>query len=150
MKGIQQILTTLVQDYSVLPIVAIGNDGPGHTRAPAHYPETLSVGAVDRTLASATFSGGGYSPMRTSIEPDLVGFGIDIFSSLERTIDGQSIYAMGNGTSMAAPYVAGIAALAASADPTRQGEKLREYLLSTALPLDEPNDRVGSGLARFV
>ena len=149
-KGIQQILTTLVQDYNVLPIVAIGNDGPGQMRTPAWYPEILSVGAVDRQLAATNFSGGGRSPILTEIEPDIAGFGVDIYSSLERTIDGQSSYAMATGTSMAAPYVAGIAALAASADPTLQGEKLRQYLLTNALPLDAAHDRVGAGLARFV
>jgi len=149
-KGIQQILTTLVQDYNVLPIVAIGNDGPGEMRAPAWYPETLSVGAVNRQLVATDFSGGGQSPILTEVEPDIAGFGVDIYSSLERTIDGTSSYAMANGTSMAAPYVAGIAALAASADPTLQGEKLRQHLLSNALPLEAPHDRVGVGLARFV
>ncbi len=149
-KGIQQILTTLVHDYNVLPIVAIGNDGPGQMRAPAWYPETLSVGAVDRQLAVTEFSGGGRSPLLTEVEPDIAGFGVDIYSSLERTIDGQSSYAIATGTSMAAPYVAGIAALAASADPTLQGEKLRQHLLTNALPLDAPPDRVGVGLARFV
>lgn len=149
-KGIQQILHTLVYDYNVLPIVAIGNDGPGYTRAPAYYPETLSVGAVDRQLQPASFSGGGRSPLLTEVDPDIAGLGVDIFSSLERTIDGHSLYALTSGTSMAAPYVTGVAALAASADNTLQGEKLRNHLLQTAFPLTAPNDRVGVGLARFV
>ncbi|MEZ4615744.1 MAG: hypothetical protein R2867_09600 [Caldilineaceae bacterium] len=46
--------------------------------------------------------------------------------------------------------MAGIAALAASADPTLQGLALRRHLLEHALPLDAPHDRVGVGLARFV
>lgn len=149
-KGVQQILNTLVHDYNVLPIVAIGNDGPGYTRAPAYFPETLSVGAVDRQLISARFSGGGRSPLLTEVDPDIAGFGVDIYSSLERTIEGDSIYALASGTSMAAPYVTGIAALTAAADPTLQGEALRAHLLKNALPLDEPDDRVGAGLARFV
>lgn len=149
-KGIQQILTTLVQDYNVLPIVAIGNDGPGRMRAPAWYPETLSVGAVDHELATAGFSGGGRSPLLTEFEPDIVGYGVDILSSFERTIEGRSMYAVASGTSMAAPYVTGIAALTASADPALQGEALRQRLIADALPLDAPYDRVGAGLARFV
>ncbi|MCB0187165.1 MAG: S8 family serine peptidase [Caldilineaceae bacterium] len=149
-RGIQQILTTLVRDYNVLPIVAIGNDGPGRMRAPAWYPETLSVGAVDHELRIAGFSGGGRSPLLTEIEPDIVGYGIDILSSYERTIAGQSTYAVASGTSMAAHDVAGIAALTASADKTLQGEALRQQLLANALPIDAPHDRVGAGLARFV
>lgn len=149
-RGIKQILTRLVQEYDVLPVVAIGNDGPGRMRAPAWYRETLSVGAVDQTLNPAAFSGGGRSPLFTEIEPDLVGLGVDIFSSLERTIDGTSVYARASGTSMAAPYVVGIAALAASAEPTLQGGRLRDYLVTNALPLNAPHDRVGAGLARFV
>ncbi|MCB0124872.1 MAG: S8 family serine peptidase, partial [Caldilineaceae bacterium] len=66
------------------------------------------------------------------------------------TIAGQSTYAVASGTSMAAPYVAGIAALTASADKTLQGEALRQQLLANALPIDAPHDRVGAGLARFV
>ena len=54
-----------------------------------------------------------------------------------------------SGTSMATPYVAGIAALCASADANLQGKALRQHLLNTALPLQAPTDRVGAGLARF-
>lgn len=149
-RGIQQILKTLVIDYNVLPIVAVGNDGPGRLRTPANFPETLSVGAVDRALALAPFSGGGRLPPAPAIEPDLVGYGVDILSSLERQVDGRSVYALASGTSMAAPYVTGIAALAASADPTLQGDKLRHYLLNHALPIAEGRERTGAGLARFV
>ncbi len=149
-RGIQQILNTLLFDYNVLPIVAIGNDGPGRMRAPAYYPESLSVGAVDRDHNPAPFSGGGQSPVAPILEPDLVGYGVDILSSLERQIDGRSVYALASGTSMAAPYVTGIAALTAAADPTLQGEKLRQHLLTHALPIAGDRDRVGVGLARFV
>ena len=45
-RGFQQILTTLIDDFDVLPIVAVGNDGPGSLRVPAAFPGTLSVGAV--------------------------------------------------------------------------------------------------------
>ena len=93
---------------------------------------------------------GGRSPILTETEPDIAGYGVDILSSYERTIEGESIYAVASGTSMAAPYVAGIAALTASADPTLQGEALRQRLITNVLPLDAPFDRVGAGLARFV
>ncbi|MXV82003.1 S8 family serine peptidase [Candidatus Poribacteria bacterium] len=54
-----------------------------------------------------------------------------------------------SGTSMAAPYVAGIAALYASTDTKLQGKALRQHLINTTLPLQASADRVGAGLARF-
>lgn len=71
-------------------------------------------------------------------------------SSLERDIQRRSLYTRMSGTSMAAPYVAGIAALIASAHSGLQGAALRQRLLETALPLSAPAERVGAGLARFV
>ena len=81
--------------------------------------------------------------------PDAAGYGVDVLSSLERDVDRNSRYANKSGTSMAAPYVAGIAALYAQADPTLQGERLRRKLLDTAAPLGAPADRVGVGLVRW-
>jgi subtilisin family serine protease len=150
LKGLKQILTTLVVDFDVLPIVAVGNDGPDTMRAPAYFTESMSVGAVDALLRPAIFSGGGISPITRQVEPDIVGYGIDIISSLERDIHNRSIYARMSGTSMAAPYVTGIAALVASANPHLRGASLRQYLTSQALNLNLPAERVGVGLARFI
>jgi subtilisin family serine protease len=149
LKGLKQILSTLVVDFDVLPIVAVGNDGPGTMRAPAYFTESMSVGAVDFSLHSAAFSGGGISPVTQQVEPDIAGYGVDIISSLERDIHNRSIYARMSGTSMASPYVTGIAALVAAANPQLRGVSLRQYLTSQALHLEFPTDRVGVGLARF-
>jgi subtilisin family serine protease len=146
--GVQRILTTLVE-LEVLPVVAVGNDGPGAIRAPAYYTESLSVGAVDYDLQPAAFSGGGISPITQQPEPDIAGFGVDVLSSLEREIDGRSVYAAMSGTSMAAPYVTGIAALIAASDPCMHVADLRQCLLDRALPLVAPPERVGAGVARF-
>jgi subtilisin family serine protease len=148
--GIRTLISTLVEDFDVLPVVAIGNDGPGKMRAPGHFPETLSVGAVDFNHEPPDFSGGGHSPTGGEIQPNIAGYGVDIFSSLERDKNNRSSYTYMSGTSMATPYVAGIAALYASADPTLYGNALREHLLDTALPLQASADRVGAGLARFI
>lgn len=148
--GIRELISTLVEDFNVLPIVAIGNDGPGNICAPGYFPETLSVGAVDFDSEPAWFSGGGLSPIGEEIQPNIAGYGVNIFSSLERDKNNRSLYKDMSGTSMATPYVAGIAALYASADTKLQGEALRRHLIDTALPLQAPEDRVGAGLARFI
>ena len=149
MIGIRRFILTLVEDFDVLPVVAIGNEGPGSVRAPGYFPEVLSVGAIDSHHKPAGFSGGGLSPIDGEVQPNIAGYGVDIFSSLGRDINNRSLYKYMSGTSMATPYVAGIAALYASVDAKFQGKRLRQHLLNTALPLQAPTDRVGAGLARF-
>ena len=149
-QGLQKVLSTLLDEFHVLPICAVGNEGVNSVRAPAYFSDTLSVGAVDWNLEVAGFSGGGKSPLTSEIEPNLVGYGVDVLSSFERTIYNRSLYRKMSGTSMAAPYVTGIAALHAAQDPGLQGRALWEHLVKTALPLDAPPDRGGAGLARFV
>ena len=147
--GLQQILSTFLA-RGILPIVAIGNEGPGTPCAPGYFPETLSVGAVDFQHEPAGFSGGGTSPLDGETQPNIAGYGVGILSSSERDMNNRSCYTRMDGTSMATPYVAGIAALYASADATLSGEGLRQHLLNTALPLQAPQERVGAGLARFL
>ncbi len=149
-QGLQKVLSTLLDEFHVLPICAVGNEGVNSVRAPAYFGDTLSVGAVDWDLQVPAFSGGGKSPLTREIEPNLVGYGVDVLSSFERTIYNRSLYRKMSGTSMAAPYVTGIAALHAAQDPGLQGRALWDHLVKTALPLDAPPDRGGSGLARFV
>ena len=146
----RKVLRILSDDFGVLTVVAIGNDGAGKMRAPGTYPECLAVGAVDYQLQAADFSGGGISPVTGKPKPDIAGIGVDVVSSFERTMSNRSRYVRMSGTSMASPYVAGIAALYASSLPEMQGQDLRRRLLSSALPLKEHADRVGAGLARFV
>ncbi|MBN1660513.1 MAG: S8 family peptidase [Anaerolineae bacterium] len=148
MQGMQLILETLVVDFDVLPIVAIGNDGAGIVRAPGYFPEALSVGAVGVDLQPAWFSGSGLSPLTQQPEPDIAGYGVDVLAALERNAGGHSIYAVKSGTSMAAPYVTGIAALVAQKYPGLQGLALKQHLLDHALPLPQGGSRVGAGLAR--
>lgn len=148
-NGMKLVIGTLVNDFDVLPVIAIGNDGPNKMRLPGSFSEVLAVGAVDASHLPANFSGGGIAPETGETKPDVVGYGVEVVSSLERTIEKRSVYARMSGTSMATPYVAGIAALTAQAHPGVHGLALRQYLIDHALPLSAPSDRVGAGLARF-
>lgn len=149
MLFIRQLLTTLV-GLDVLPVVAIGNDGPDTVRAPGYFPECLAVGAVDHDLQPANFSGGGMGPPPFDARscPDVVGFGVEILSAYERHSDGTSWYLSQSGTSMATPYASAIASLVAARTGLR-GAQLRNHLVDSALPLQHPPARVGSGLVRY-
>jgi subtilisin family serine protease len=122
-------------------IIAVGNEGSGTAGSPGNDIFSLSVGATDYRDRSAGFSGG-----RTQIvykseymapedlpipysKPDLSAPGVAIVSSVP---DGK--WQAFNGTSMAAPHVAGVAALLLSATNLPQvspGE--RAFLISDLL-----------------
>ena len=85
-----------------------GNAGPdsGTVGSPASLPEAFAVGATDARDSIASFSARGPSPWG-EIKPDVSAPGVDIRSS----IAGGTYEGGWNGTSMAAPHVAGLAAL---------------------------------------
>lgn len=147
LRALRILLRTLVQ-ANVLPVVAIGNEGPGTFGYPGAFKEVLSVGAVDFEENVASFSGDGKPPDEGVTKPDVVGYGVGVYSSLERNYAGDSIYKRENGTSMATPYVSGIAALYRCQQPTLMAKDIWQKLLDTARPLT-PKNRTGAGLATF-
>jgi subtilisin family serine protease len=144
LRVMRTILRTLVKS-NVLPVVAIGNEGPGSFRYPGALPDVLGVGAVDYQGKIATFSGSAAQPPK----PDLVGYGVGVYSGVERDYAGRSVYQRFNGTSMATPYVAGIASLYRCRQPNRTVHEIIQLMKDSALPLSEPPELVGAGLARF-
>ncbi|MFF4119365.1 S8 family peptidase [Streptomyces sp. NPDC001714] len=82
--------------------VAAGNDGlPAARYSPADVPQALTVGATDRTDTRPGFSNYG-------ADVDLFAPGVAITSDSSASDTGRATY---SGTSMAAPHVAGAAAL---------------------------------------
>ncbi|TCN35223.1 type VII secretion-associated serine protease mycosin [Kribbella orskensis] len=90
---------------NVVVVVAAGNDGDDTPQYPAAYPEVVAVGATDSAGDLTDFSSWG-----DWIDVAAPGFGV--VSAY------QDSYAVGDGTSFAAPIVSGVAALVRTAFPS--------------------------------
>lgn len=118
---------------------------------PGTAEKAITVGAYDAYLDYyADFSGRGFTGAFGRVKPELAAPGVNITT----TAVGGGYTAM-SGTSFAAPFVAGSAALlmeygiVRNRDPYLYGDKLKAYLLSGARPLrgigTYPDIRVGFG-----
>ena len=122
----------------VLVVVSNGNSGAAGcnsvTLAPATMAGGLAVGAYQATGEVARFSSRGPSPMGGVIKPDVVAPGVDILSA---AVGNRNAYRLASGTSMAAPHVAGAAALLISAAPYLRGNvaEIEAILRQTARPM---------------
>ena len=114
-------------------VFAAGNTGPtpGSSVSPGNYPESLAIGAVNDLFQVPIFSARGPSACDGRIYPDLVAPGVTI-QAPDLTGGGLFPNALQtvNGTSFAAPHLAGVMALLLS-DPARPAPSLIE--LETAL-----------------
>lgn len=126
-------------EAGILFVAAAGNDGSNNDSRP-HYPSNydlpnvISVAALDRNDQLASFSNFGVKTVHVAAP------GKDILSTW--LADG---YREASGTSMATPYVSGIAALIIANEPKITMAKLRERLLNSADKLDSLQGKVLSG-----
>ncbi|GIH29311.1 type VII secretion-associated serine protease [Acrocarpospora phusangensis] len=109
---------------SVVLIASAGNDGDGANRRnfPAGYPGVIAVGAVDERLRCAPFSN--RHDFLSVVAP-----GTGIVSA-----DGPGSYVVADGTSSAAAFVAGIAALVRSRYPALTAMEVRQAIQDGARP----------------
>ena len=107
-------------------VTAAGNDGSGNPSYPAYYDNCIAVAATDSTDGKASFSNHGFWV-------DVAAPGVDIYSTLPNHKHqlGQRNYGILSGTSMAAPHVAGVAALVWSTEYGTDNETVRDRIEST-------------------
>ena len=106
----------------VLVIAAAGNERDSNAGYPAAYPEVLAVSATQSSYRFAS----GFSNHGPQIEISAPG------DYIYSTINGGNRYGYMTGTSMAAPNVAGVAALIKGNNPSLSMQQVRERLLTTA------------------
>ena len=110
--------------------------------SPANAPAVMSVAALDQKLAVAQFSCGGLN--KDGGEVDLAAPGVNVFSSMLHPKDYLSYW----GTSLACPYVSGVAALWAETDPDLRGKKLWDRVVAHARDVQLPARDAGAGLVQ--
>ncbi|TQL70275.1 subtilisin family serine protease [Nocardioides albertanoniae] len=132
----------LSESADMLFVISAGNEGPGSSTvgSPGAADSALTVGAVDRDDSLADFSSRGPRVGDLAVKPDITAPGVGIVAaraagtSLGDPVD--ATYTAASGTSMAAPHVAGAAALLASQHPDWSRAQLKDALISTAAAQD--------------
>jgi subtilisin family serine protease len=132
-------------EQGALLVAAAGNDSDRSrgvikpVSRPANTPSMMAVAALDASLQIGGFSNAGLSPQG---QVDIAGPGVRIYSSWPQPAKYRAI----SGTSMAAPHVAGVAALLAEANPDARGADLWTMLSRGARRLPLASSDVGVGL----
>lgn len=126
-------------EADILFVAAAGNDSENADRSP-HYPSgyqlpnMLAVAALDRKDQLASFSNYGAKTVHVAAP------GKEILSTW---LDGG--YEEHSGTSMATPFVAGVAGLVLSVEPNLSVKELRERIINSVDKLDALQGKVSSG-----
>jgi len=156
-----EVFKILIEQYGILPVVAVGNENHGNSSSPGNAHNAFSIGAVEkmpRSKVDVPFFSSGASlvfpgaPVALITKPDVVAPGAQIFSCIppERTSEGTFEYTYMDGTSMATPHASGVAALLMAAKPQAPVPEIVEALKQTAKhPFGvgaRPDNRWGYGM----
>lgn len=129
---------------SAMLVIAAGNSNINASNAsPANCAGVITVGATTRTGARASFSNYG------SVV-DVAAPGAGILSTLNAgsTVPGADSYASYDGTSMATPHVAGVAALMLAKNAALTPDQVESMLKSSAraFPVSPGTTTIGTGI----
>lgn len=139
-------VTKLLRERNVLPVFAVGNEGPATSRSPGNYQEALSVGAYGlkgrRKIVADFSSSQRFSRPDDPVVPNLVGPGVDVISAKP----GGGYQTM-SGSSMATPHISGLAALLLQAKPGATVDELENAIIgSCEMPTSMATSRCGHGI----
>lgn len=135
---------TQARNAGVIIIAAAGNNGDSEASYPASYDGVVSVSAVGQNLTLAPYSSyGQYVDVAapggdTSRDDDGDGFSDGILSTLGKESNNgiEHTYVFYQGTSMACPHVAGVAALMKGLDGNMTPDAFDSYIQNFAIVND--------------
>lgn len=127
----------------VVVVAAAGNEGRNASSYPARYPDVISVSATDAAGDKANYSNFG-----AGVDISAPG-GSETGKIIQNTINpetGASIFLEAQGTSMAAPHVAGVAALIKATNVETTPEEVLDILKQSSRKVQEDHlNHFGSG-----
>ncbi len=136
----------------VVPVIAAGNEfealGFGSIDSPGSAPDAITAAAATKNGAVASFSSAGPTPYSLRLKPDVAAPGVSILSSVPARYGTWQAF---DGTSMAAPHVAGAAALLLQRHPDWTVQQVKSALVLTGNPISSngrsaPPTRAGGGM----
>ena len=131
-----------VNKRGAILVVAAGNDGQDTSKvAPANCGGSIVVGATDQNGKRSDFSNYG-----KIVDVSAPGSSIMSTVDLGTTVSTGAGYTEYDGTSMAAPQVAGVIALMKSVDPSLNAERAKQILKQSSKPLTCDVNGCGSGI----
>ena len=135
-RALEEVIRKAYEN-DILFVAAAGNSTVNNDRQPHYpssYPNVLSVAALDRNDALASFSNYGLKSVAIAAP------GKEILS----TWLGND-YKEASGTSMATPVVAGVAALVVAENPRISVEQLKKQILASADPIPALKGKITTG-----
>lgn len=137
---------------SIVVVAAGNNNFDASKSSPGNCEDVITVGATDKNGKRSYFSNYGSRVDVSAPGGDRRYWGGGILSTLNagKTAPGKADYAEYQGTSMAAPHVAGIVALMKAVDPKLTYAQAKKVLQSTSQGVECDQSACGSGIVNAV
>jgi subtilisin family serine protease len=159
-NNLQREAAQFAIEQGVVVIAAAGNASAGlpdpetppcDVMFPAAFPEVIAVGATDQFDARAPYSCTGPEVLLAAPGGHVgqplgdTGFAAGVLSTIWNYGENRPGYSFLNGTSMASPHVAGVAALMRSVNPNLTHQQVADILVATAVDLGSPGHNIETG-----